>query len=88
VNEKMMKTVALASWSVVRRSRRLRIELSSIAPPLWVSAPVPEVKVERRDRPVIERREVETTGRGGCDSKTVRREDPEGSTTVKKKRCN
>jgi hypothetical protein len=29
-----------------------------------------EAPPERRDR--VERREVETTGRGGCDSKTVR----------------
>jgi hypothetical protein len=57
-------------------------------PAVVVSAPVPEVKAERRDRPVIERREVEITERGGCDSKTVRREYPEGSATVKKKRCN
>jgi hypothetical protein len=39
----------------------------------------------RRDR--IERREVETTGRGGCDSQTVRKEGPEGSKTVTKERC-
>jgi hypothetical protein len=43
------------------------------------------VEIERRDR--IERREVETTGRGGCDSKTVRKEGPEGSKTVTKERC-
>jgi hypothetical protein len=53
-----------------------------------VTVPVPGVTVEKRDRPVIEKKEVETTGRGGCDSKTVRREGPEGSTTVKKERCN
>jgi hypothetical protein len=52
-----------------------------------VTIPVPGVgvEVERRDR--VERREVETTGRGGCDSKTVRKDGPEGSKTVTKERC-
>jgi hypothetical protein len=51
-----------------------------------VTVPLPGIEVERRER--IERRDVETTGRGGCDSKTVRREGPEGSTSVMKERCN
>jgi hypothetical protein len=54
-------------------------------PAITVPLPVPGVEVERRDR--VERREVETTGRGGCDSKTVRKEGPEGSKTVTKERC-
>ena len=36
-------------------------------PAITVPLPVPGIEVERRDR--IERREVETTGRGGCDLK-------------------
>jgi hypothetical protein len=36
----------------------------------------------RRDR--IERREVETTGRGGCDSQTVRKEGPEDRKLLRK----
>lgn len=51
-----------------------------------ITITTPGVEIERRDR--IERREVETTGRGGCDSKTVRKEGPEGSKTVTKERCN
>ena len=54
-------------------------------PAITVPLPVPGIEVERRDR--SERREVETTGRGGCDSKTVRKEGPEGSKTVTKERC-
>jgi hypothetical protein len=50
-----------------------------------ITKTTPGVEIGRRDR--IERREGETTGRGGCDSKTVRREGPEGSKTVTKERC-
>jgi hypothetical protein len=50
-----------------------------------ITIPVPGVEIERRDR--VERREVETTGRGGCDTKTVRKEGPEGSKTTTKERC-
>jgi hypothetical protein len=51
-----------------------------------ITITTPGVEIEKRsDR--IERREVETTGRGGCDSKTVRKEGPEGSKTVTKERC-
>jgi len=52
-----------------------------------VRVPLPGVVIEKRDRPVIEKREIETTGRGGCDSRTVRKEGPEGSKTVTKERC-
>ena len=50
-----------------------------------ITITTPGVDIERRDR--IERREVETNGRGGCDSKTVRKEGPEGSKTITKERC-
>ena len=50
-----------------------------------ITIPVPGVEIEPRDR--VERREVETTGRGGCDTKTVRKEGPEGSKTTTKERC-
>jgi hypothetical protein len=52
-----------------------------------VTIPGPRVTIEKRRPPVVEKRSVETTGRGGCDSKTVRKEGPEGSTTIKKERC-
>jgi hypothetical protein len=52
-----------------------------------VTVPGPRVTIEKQKPPVVEKRSVETTGRGGCDSKTVRKEGPEGSTTVKKERC-
>jgi len=41
-----------------------------------ITVPLPGVTVEKREAPVVEHREVETTGRGGCDSKTVRRDGP------------
>jgi hypothetical protein len=52
-----------------------------------VTVPAPSVTIEKRKPPVVEKRSVETTGRGGCDSKTVHKEGPEGSKTVKKERC-
>jgi hypothetical protein len=55
-------------------------------PAVRVPAP-PSVTVENPKPPVVEKRSVETTGRGGCDSKTVRRDGPEGSTTVKEEHC-
>jgi hypothetical protein len=51
-----------------------------------ITIPLPGVSVERRDRTVIERRDVEKR-RGDCDSKTVRTEGPEGTKTVTKERC-
>jgi hypothetical protein len=73
--------VAAAALPASAQERRVIEERPAITVPL----PVPGVEVERRDR--VERREVETTGRGGRDSKTVRKEGPEGSKTVTKERC-
>ena len=84
----MVKSLALGAILVAATSlssgaqNRTAIEER---PAITVPLPVPGIEVERRDR--IERREVETTGRGGCDSKTVRKEGPEGSKTVTKERC-
>jgi hypothetical protein len=73
--------VAATSLSSGAQNRTIVEERPAITVPL----PVPGIEVERRGR--IERREVETTGRGGCDSKTVQKEGPEGSKTVTKERC-
>jgi hypothetical protein len=73
--------VAATAFSAGAQERRVIEERPAITVPL----PVPSVEVEKRER--VERREVETTGRGGCDSKTVRKEGPEGSKTVTKDRC-
>jgi hypothetical protein len=73
--------VAATAFSAGAQERRVIEERPAITVPL----PVPSVEVEKRER--VERREVETTGRGGCDSKTVRKEGPEGSKTVTKERC-
>jgi hypothetical protein len=60
--------VAATSLSVSAQEKKVIEERPAITVPL----PVPGVEVERRER--VERREVETTGRSGCDSKTVRKE--------------
>ena len=73
--------LAATSLSADAQNRTIIEERPTITVPL----PVPSIEVERRER--VERRDVETTGRGGCDSKTVRKEGPEGSKTVTKKRC-
>ena len=49
-----------------------------------VVVPAPVV---RERGPVVEKKTIETTGRAGCDTKTVHKEGVEGSTTVKKERC-
>jgi hypothetical protein len=72
---------AATSLSAGAQNRTIIEERPAITVPL----PVPSIEVERRER--VERREVETPGRGGCDSKTVRKEGPEGSKTVTKERC-
>jgi hypothetical protein len=73
--------VTASSLSAAAQEKKVIEERPAITVPL----PVPGVEVERRDR--VERREIETTGRGGCDSKTVRKEGPEGSKTITKERC-
>jgi hypothetical protein len=61
-------------------------------PAVVVPLPIPEVRGDRHDRPAVEeRRKIETDGRGsggGCESKSVTKEGPEGSKTVTKERCN
>ncbi len=48
----------------------------------------PAVTIERRDPAVVRKRTtVETNGLGDCASKTVRKEGPMGSKTVKKTDC-
>ena len=81
----MMKTVALsvlfaAVSSISTLADRVIVDRPAI------TVPLPGVSVEKRDRAVIEKREVEKR-RGDCDSKTVRTEGPEGSKTVTKERC-
>jgi len=85
-----MKSIALSFALVMATSVLATAQDRTIVeerPAITVPLPVPSVTVERRERPV-ERREVETTGRGGCESKTVRREGPDETKTVTKERCN
>lgn len=46
----------------------------------------PAVRIEKRE-PAVRIEKRETTGRGDCDSKTIHKEGLEGSTTIKKTRC-
>ena len=50
-----------------------------------VTIPAPGVGVEKRER--VERRDVETTGRGGCETKSVTKESVGKSKTVTKSDC-
>ncbi len=77
-------SVALVTATLLSASAQDRKVIEE-RPVVTVPLPLPGVEVEKRER--IERRDVETTGRGGCDSKTVHREGPEGSKTVTKERC-
>ncbi|HEX5212559.1 MAG TPA: hypothetical protein VFW22_12600 [Pseudolabrys sp.] len=48
----------------------------------------PPVVIEKHEHPaVVEKKSIETTGSGGCDSKTVHKETEYGSKTVHKTNC-
>ncbi len=48
----------------------------------------PAVTIEKRDPAVVEKKTtIQTNGLGDCSSKTVHKEGPEGSKTVKKTDC-
>jgi hypothetical protein len=89
----MMKSVviglAIVTGSSIFASAQMRV--AEERPAVVVPLPIPEVRGDRHDRPVVEeRRRSETDGRGnrgGCDSKSVTKEGPEGSKTVTKERC-
>jgi hypothetical protein len=81
----MLKSLGLAALIVTGGATWASAEEVIVKERPAVTIPLPGVEIERRDR--VERREVETTGRGGCDSKTVRKEGPEGSKTVTRERC-
>ena len=83
MNSAVVGFARLAAMSFANAQDRTIIEER---PAVRVPAP-PSVTVEKPKPPVVEKRSVETTGRGGCDSKTVRRDGPEGSTTVKEEHC-
>jgi hypothetical protein len=87
---RMMKSLTLG-FAIVAAASALAAAQDRVIidrPAVTVPVPAPGVTIEKRDRPTVEeRRNVETTGRGGCDSKTVRKEDAEGSKTVTKERC-
>jgi len=91
-----MKSVVLGLAIVTGTSMfaSAQIRVAEDRPAVVVPLPIPEVGTDRRDRrdsPVVEeRRKIETDGRGprgGCDTKSVTKEGPEGSKTVTKERC-
>ena len=83
----MLKAFGLAALIVTAGATWANAEEVIVKERPAVTIPLPGVGVEVEKRDRVERREVETTGRGGCDSKTVRKEGPEGSKTVTKERC-
>jgi hypothetical protein len=83
----MLKAFGLAALIVTAGATWANAEEVIVKERPAVTIPLPGVGVEVEKRDRVERREVETTGRGGCDSKTVRKEGPEESKTVTKERC-
>jgi hypothetical protein len=89
----MMKSVVLGLAIVTGTSvfASAQIRVAEDRPAIVVPLPIPAVGTDRRDRPVVEeRRKIETDGRGprgGCDTKSVTKEGPEGSKSVTKERC-
>jgi hypothetical protein len=81
----MLKSLGLAFVIVTAGASWASAEEVIIKERPAVTVPLPGVEIERRNR--VERREVETTGRGGCDTKTVHKESPGESKTVTKERC-
>lgn len=64
----MMKSiVAAAVLSVVGLTVANAQERTIVEEHPAITIPLPGVAVEKREAPVVERREVETTGRGGCE---------------------
>jgi hypothetical protein len=90
---KMMKSIVLGLAIVTGSSMfaSAQVRVAEDRPAVVVPLPIPEVVGPRRDGPVVEeRRKVETDGRGprgGCETKSVTKEGPEGSKTVTKERC-
>lgn len=68
-------TLAVAQDTTIIKKERPAVVVPAPAPPAVVAPPV------------VERRVPETTGRANCESKTVTHEGVEGSSTVKKERC-
>jgi hypothetical protein len=83
----MLKAFGLAALIVTAGATWANAEEVIVKERPAVTIPLPGVGVEVEKGDRVERREVETTGRGGCDSKTVRKEGPEESKTVTKERC-
>jgi hypothetical protein len=83
----MLKAFGLAALIVTAGATWANAEEVIVKERPAVTIPLPGIGVEVEKRERVERREVETTGRGSCDSKTVRKEGPEGSKTVTKERC-
>jgi hypothetical protein len=86
----MMKAVALAAAILASGAIVASAEDRVIVDVPGVRITPPRVDVERRDRPV-EKRVIETDGRGGgrggCETKSVTRHEPGETKTVTKENC-
>jgi hypothetical protein len=85
----MMKAVALAfavlaNGTILAMAQGVTIEVPG------VKVTPPRVEIERRDRPIVEERRIETERRGprgGCESKSVTKIEPGETKTVTKESC-
>lgn len=85
-------TLALAATAFGALAANAQVVIEERRSPAVVierDRPDTSVTVEKRGVLGVEQKKttVETTGRGECDSKTVKKEDMTGSTTVKKTNC-
>lgn len=79
---KLLVAAALIMGTSLACAQDVTIEKKTERPGIVVPVPAPGVTVERREK-------IETTGRGpaNCDTKTVQKDTPAGSSTTKKERC-
>ena len=85
-----MKTIAFAIAAVAAATSGVLAQSTTVIERTEPSVTVekPATVIEKREPSVtIEKRSVETTGRTDCTTKTVRKEDGLGSTTVRKEEC-
>lgn len=82
----LLAIAALGIGSAAALAEETTIIREHSAPTVTIERPA--VTIEKRAPDVtIEKRSVETTGVSNCRTKTVRKEDAIGSTTIHKEKC-
>jgi hypothetical protein len=87
----MMKSVAVSFVLIAAGAGLVRAQDRPIVEerPAVTGPVLPGVAIDQRDRLRAgeNRTTVDPDGRGGCNAKTVHKDDLDGSITVKKERC-